>query len=75
MRGMARKKGEGTSGKRRRVRKPGPPPGWVPLTEEEFEEELVRRMEEITSGKVKTIPLDVALRQIHEERLRRRGDR
>jgi hypothetical protein len=56
-------------------KKKGPPPGFVPMTDEEFEDELVRRMEDIVSGKVKTIPLDEAWRQIHEARQRRRGGR
>ena len=54
-------------------KKKGPPPGFVRMTEEEFEDELVRRMEEIRSGKVKTIPLEVVMQELRDEAKRRRG--
>lgn len=77
MRVMARKKGELTAAqraKRERIRKLGPPPGFVRVTKKELKAELSRRIDEIESGKVKTIPLDVVMRQIREELRRRRGD-
>jgi putative addiction module component (TIGR02574 family) len=39
---------------------------------DEWEEEIARRIEEVRSGKVKTIPLDQAMAEIRAELDRRR---
>lgn len=64
MRGMARKKGQARGAKREQFYEAATPSGVKWLTEEEFEAELFRRVEEVESGKVKTIPLDVVMRRL-----------
>jgi hypothetical protein len=72
---MARKKGQTRTANGKQAHGVHTPSGFAWLTKKEFNKELHRRIDEIESGKVKTIPLDVALREIRERLQRRRGGR
>jgi hypothetical protein len=70
---MAKKKGQGKGAKGRGTHGVMTPSGFAWLTKKEFKAELSRRIDEIESGKVKTIPWDVVKQRLRAK-AQRRGD-